>query len=109
MSDHGQATVELLIFLPLVIVAAFAAAAVVDFEASREHAGEAANAGAMALLQDEDPRAAARDALSHGDSGSVAVDGRRVTVEIAPPLPLHLLLPRLRARATADAGPEPAP
>jgi hypothetical protein len=109
-SERGQATVELVVALPLILVAAFAAASIVAFEAAREHAGEAAHAGAMALLQDGDPKAAARDALPHADrNAAIAVDGRRVTVRLDPPVPLHALLPGLRATATADAGPEAAP
>jgi hypothetical protein len=108
--DRGQATVEFLLALPLVLVAAFAAASIVAFEAAREHAGEAAHAGAMALLQDADPKAAAREALPDADRGAtIDVHGRRVTITLDPPAPLHALLPRLQAYATADAGPEAAP
>jgi hypothetical protein len=109
-SAEGQATVELVVALPLVLVAAFAAAAIVGFEAAREQAGEAAHAGALALLQDADPERAARAALPAAGRGAwIRVRGRRVTVTLDPPGPLRRLLPRLDATATADAGPETAP
>jgi hypothetical protein len=109
-SDGGQATVELVAVLPLVLVAAFAATAIVGLEATREHAGEAAHAGAIALLQGADPERAAREALAGGGrSASVRVQGRRVTVTLDPSGPLRRLLPRLEARATADAGPDATP
>jgi hypothetical protein len=108
--EAGQAAIELLVLLPLIVAAAFAAAAILSFEGTRERAGEAARAGAMALLQDEDAAAAARASL--GDDrhrADVHLQGRRVTVAIAPPAPLRVLLPHLSARASADAGPEPRP
>jgi hypothetical protein len=63
----------------------------------------------MALLQDTDALAAARDVLHDGERDAVTVRGRRVEVAIEPPLPLRLLVPRLATRAVADAGPEPTP
>jgi hypothetical protein len=109
--ERGQATLELLAFVPLVIAAALAAAAILAHAGADERAGEAARAGAMALLQDEDPVAAARSALpgSERRRASVAVTGRRVAVTLAAPRALRALLPRLTARASADAGPEPGP
>jgi hypothetical protein len=76
--------------------------------AAEERAGESAHAGAIALLQGEDPDAAARAALSDGDRGDadIEVSGSRVTVSLRPPAPLHAVLPALAATATADAGPE---
>jgi hypothetical protein len=65
----------------------------------------------MALLQDEDPRAAARAALGRGERGAahVAVDGRRVSVSLPAPAGLRGLVSLGSARASADAGPEPRP
>jgi hypothetical protein len=106
---RGQAAVELLLVLPLVLVAALAGGAIVAARAAQERADDAARAGAMALLQGEDPLAAARKLLGARDRHGVAVHARRVTVAISPSLPFHLDLPQLRAHAAADAGPEPRP
>ena len=107
--ELGQATVELLAVLPLVLVAAFGGGAILAAHAASQRAGEAARAGAMALLQDADPVEAAREVLGTDDRDAISTRGRRVTVELAPRLPLGLRLPQLTARATADAGPEPRP
>jgi Flp pilus assembly protein TadG len=108
-SERGQATVELVALLPLLLIAALAGAAVLAAHTAGEQAGQAAEAGAVALLQGGDPRAAARHALPPHAHAEIAVHGRRVTVSIRPDLPLAALERRLTARATADAGPETAP
>jgi hypothetical protein len=108
-AERGQATVELLVVLPLVLLAALAGAAIVAARATQERADDAARAGAMALLQGDDPLAAARKLLAAGEQDGVAVRGRRVTVALSPRLPFDLVLPQLDAHATADAGPEPRP
>jgi hypothetical protein len=107
----GQATVELLALVPLVMAAALAAATILAHFAAEEHAGEAAHAGAMALLVGEDAAAAARAALPAGSRDAARIEraGHRITVTLPPPAPLRAVLPRLTASATADAGPEPAP
>jgi hypothetical protein len=107
--ERGQATVELVALLPLVLAASFAGAAILAAHAAHERAGEAARAGAMALLQGGDPLAAAREVLEPAERDAVRIAGRKVTVELAPRLPLHLVLPQLIAKVTADAGPEPRP
>jgi len=109
--DDGQATVELVALLPLLLIAAFAGAAFVAAHAAGERAGQAAQAGAMALLQGGDPRAAARRALPAGTRSRAAIEihGRRVTVRIRPDLPLRALERPLTGTATASAGPETNP
>jgi hypothetical protein len=107
IAERGQAAVELLVVLPLVLAGALAGGAIIAARAAQERADDAARAGAMALLQGDDPVAAARELLTARDR--VSVRGRRVTVAIRPRLPLHLALPQLDAHATADAGPEPRP
>jgi hypothetical protein len=86
------------------VVFSFLAAA-----AAEELAAQAAKAGAIALLQERDPTAAARAALPGGSRGSarIAVDGRRVTVQVRPRGPIGAINARLTARAAANAGPEP--
>src|SRR4051794_25906666 len=93
--ERGQASVELLALVPLLLVAALAAAALLAHAGAEERAGEAARAGAMALLQDEAPRAGARGAIASGERGMahIAVDGRRVTVSPPAPADLRGLVP----------------
>ena len=109
--ERGQATVELIALLPLLLVAALAGGALLAAQAAGEQAGAAAQAGAMALLQGGDPRAAATRALpaTVRSRAVIRVHGRRVSVRVRPRLPIASLARPLTARATADAGPEPAP
>jgi hypothetical protein len=110
-SGAGQATVELVAFLPLLLAVALAAAALLAGHAAAEQAGQAAQAGAMALLQGGDPREAALRALPRGTRAraTIDVDGRRVTVTVRPRLPVGALAATMTAQETADAGPEPSP
>ena len=55
-SASGQATVELVALLPLAVAAGLAGATILAAQSAAEHAGQAAHAGAIALLQDRDPR-----------------------------------------------------
>jgi hypothetical protein len=107
--EAGQAAVELLVVLPLVLAGALAGGAILAALAAQDRADDAARAGAMALLQDGDPLAAARELLPAGERHGVTLRGRRVTVALTPRLPLGLSLPALRVRAMADAGPEARP
>jgi hypothetical protein len=109
--EEGQATVELVALLPLLLIAALAGAAVLAAHAAGEHAGQAAQAGAMALLQGGDPRAAARRALPAGARSRAAIEvhGRRIIVHVRPDLPLRALERPLTGTATATAGPETVP
>ena len=108
-SERGQATVELVALLPVVLAVAMAILCVLAAGRARELSGAAAQAGAMALMHDADPRAAARDVIPEGQRRGlrVRVRGRRVTVELVPDVPLPGIGTRLAATSTADAGPEP--
>lgn len=110
-SAAGQATVELVAFLPLVLAGALAAAALLAGHSAAEQAGQAAQAGAMALLQGGDAREAARRALPSGARARATIDveDRRVTVTVRPRLPVDALAAPLTATATADAGPDLTP
>ena len=108
LAPDGQASVELVGLLPLVVAVALAAWSFVASWAAHEQAGAAAEAGAVALLRDGDAREAALAALPAGATASAALDGRRVTVRVEPRLPLPGLSGLLAARAEAHAGPEPA-
>jgi hypothetical protein len=109
--SRGQASIELLGLLPLVGLVALVAMTLIASHAAGEQAGEAAEAGALVLLQGgaDDPREAARDAL--GDAArkraTVTVSGRTVRVRVEPglALPIPGLADRLAATAEADAGP----
>ena len=62
--ESGQASVELVALLPLVVVIGLTALSLLAAHSAAEHAGQAAHAGAMAILQDGDPRRAARAAAA---------------------------------------------
>ena len=109
-SSSGQATVEVVALLPLLLVVALAATTLLAGHAAREQAGLAAQAGAMAVLQGGDPREAARRALPDEARrrARVEIEGRRVTVTLRPDLPLGPAAVAMTAEVTADAGPEPS-
>ena len=104
--ESGQASLELLAVLPLAAAIVLVAFQLLAAGASRELAANAAGAGAAALLQGGDPRAAARDALP-GWSRSrveVRVHGRRVRVRLRPVAVIPGAAHALTATAEADAG-----
>jgi len=103
--QEGQAAVELVGVIPLVAAIGLAAYTALAAHAAGEQAGQAAEAGAIAQLQDRDPRAAARNALPPDARrrASISITRRRVTVRVRPALPI--LAGDLEARAIADAGP----
>jgi len=104
---RGQATVELVGLIPLLVAIVFAAAQLLAAGVARELADHAAQAGAMALLQSRGAaQAAARDALPGWarDRADVDVRGRRVVVTLRPPSPLAPLADALVARSVADVG-----
>ncbi len=103
-SARGQSTVEVVGLLPLLLAAGVAVLSLLSAGRAEEVAGGAAEAGAVALLQGRDARTAARAALAGwpAERARVSVAGRRVTVRVTPAGPFGA---RLRASATADAGP----
>ncbi len=108
--SRGQASIEVLGFLPLVLLVALAMFTLISAHTAGEQAGEAAEAAALALLQGgADPRAAARAALPAGSRrrATIAVSGRRVRVRVRPRvlLPIPGLADRLAGEARTDAGP----
>jgi hypothetical protein len=105
----GQASVEVVAFLPLVLLIALAAFTTIAAFAAEEQAGEAAEAAALALLQGgADPRTAARDALPEAARArsTVTIAGSRVHVRVRPRtvLPVPGLADRLTGEARANAG-----
>ncbi len=105
--ERGQASIELVMVAPLIVLAVLAAAQLLAAGAAGELADHAAEAAAVALLQDADPKAAARDAVPgwSRERMSVSVDGRRVRVRLRPPSPIPALADLLEASRIADAGP----
>jgi hypothetical protein len=105
---RGQATVELVAMLPLAAVVALAVGELLAAGAARELAGNAAEAGAAAILQGTDPKAAAHDALPgwSEDRVEIEVSGRRVRVRLRPLPVVPGLADRLAATVVAEAGPE---
>jgi hypothetical protein len=109
--ERGQSAVEIVALLPLLAGLALGLLTLLAAGRAHEDAAQAAEAGAVALLHDGDPRAAACAAL--GRSGrcraGVGIAGRRVTVSVRPDGPIRRLNRELQATETADAGPGGAP
>jgi hypothetical protein len=106
--ERGQATVELVGVVPVAVLIAFAVGQLLAAGAARELAGNAAEAGAAAILQGGDPKAEARDALPgwSDDRAEIRVDGRVVRVRLRPLAVIPGVADRLVATVVADAGPE---
>lgn len=104
----GQASVELVAMLPVAVAVMLAVLQLLAAGATRELAGHAAGAGAVALLQRADPRAAARDAVPgwSRERMAVTVRGPRVTVRMRPPVLVPGLAGLLTSTVRADAGRE---
>lgn len=83
----GQASIELLAGLPLLLAAALAAAQLLLVGYTLSLADGSAEAGAIAAAGGEDAAAAARAALPGWarDRAEIAVGGGRVRVEVRPP------------------------
>jgi pilus assembly protein CpaE len=109
--QDGQASVELIALLPAAFVVGLAILAVLAARSAAGDAAAAAQAGAMALIQDADPRAAARAALPRSvrSHATIRVGDRRVTVTVRPLARPAFAAGALAATASAAAGPEPAP
>lgn len=107
--ESGQASVELVALAPVLVAVVLAAAQVLAAGAARELADHAAEAGAVALLQGTDAKAAARDAVPGWSRGrlTVRVHERRVRVRLRPRTFLPALAAMLEATGDADAGPAP--
>ena len=104
--ERGQAAVELVALLPVLAVAGLAVFQLLAAGAAAEYAGHAAEAGAIAVLQERDPAAAARSALPAWSRRrmEVRVSGRRVRVRLRPPALIRSLGDLLATTAEARAG-----
>jgi len=103
--DGGQSAVEVVGLLPLLLACGLGVFSLLSAGAAEQAAGGAAEAGAVALLQGRDARAAARSALTGWPPGRtrVTLAGRRVTVRVTPRGPLGARL-RATVSATAEAA-----
>jgi hypothetical protein len=102
-SQRGQASVELLGAVPIVVVLGLAALQLLAVGYASVLAGNAAEAGALALAGGADARAAVRGALPGWSRAHtrVSVDGGRVEVRLRPPSPLRALAERLEVSSNA--------
>jgi len=105
----GQASVELIVLAPLLVAIVLAVAQLLAAGAASELAGHASQAGAIALLQKEDPKAAARAAVPRWSRTrmEITVRGRSVRVQLRPPSPIPGMGDLLATSRRADAGPPP--
>jgi hypothetical protein len=105
--EGGQATVELIALMPLLVTLTLGLFTFLSADRAHEQAAEAAQAGARALLNDRDPQAAACTALGRSPhcSRGVQVSGRAVTVRVQPKGPFARLNRSLEAVEMAKAGP----
>lgn len=105
-AQRGQASVELVAMLPVAVAVMLAALQLLAAGATRELAGHAAGAGAVALLERADARDAARDAVPGWSRARMAITvrGPAVTVRMRPPTLLPGLADLLESTVRADAG-----
>lgn len=102
-SEGGQASVELLGVLPLLIALALVVLQLLAIGYASVLAGSASEAGALALAAGADAEAGAREALPGWSRTRADVDvaGGEVKVRLRPPSPLRVLSERLRVSAHA--------
>lgn len=107
-SERGQASVELVALLPLLVAVALAILQALAAGVASELAGHAAQSGAVALAEGRDGAAAARASLPGWARSRVRVEvhGARLQVRVTPPSLLPGIGERLSASASADAGPD---
>lgn len=105
-SDRGQATIELVGALPLVVAVILGAGQALAAGLARELADHAAEAAAVAVLQDADPRDAARRAIPGWarDRVTVRVASHDVHVRLRPPTVVPGVAGLLAADASASTG-----
>jgi hypothetical protein len=105
-SESGQASVELLGSLPALLVLGLVAFQLLALGYSAVLAGNAAEAGGLALAGGADPADAARSAVPGWSRARmrVEVEGDVVRVRMRPPSPLEAVARELEVSAVADLG-----
>ena len=101
--ESGQASVELLGGLPALLVLGLVVFQLLAVGYAAVLAGNAAEAGALAIAGGADPRKAARDAVPGWSRARMRVTADRdsVGVELLPPSPIDALSRRFTIRAHA--------
>jgi hypothetical protein len=104
---RGQATVEAIALVPVTVAIGLGILQLLAVGYTSVLAGNAAEAGALALAAGTDPREGARQALPGWSRARarVEVDGGRVAIHLRPPSPLKALAEGLEvtARAAVEA------
>lgn len=105
--ESGQATVELVAALPVLLLAGLVALQLLATGYALTLADGAAEAGALALASGRPAKGAAREALPGwaDDDAEVSVSGGEVTVRLRPPSPLPAIAARLAVSSSAFARP----
>ena len=105
--QRGQATIELMGALPVLVVLGLALAQLLAVGYSAVLAGNAAEAGGLALAAGADPDASARNALPGWGRARASVDvgEGRVSVRLRPPSLLPALARGLEVESTAAVAP----
>ena len=106
MSERGQASVEVAAAVPALMLLALIVFQLLAVGYSAVLAGDAAEAGALALAGGGDAAAAARDAVPGWSRArlAVSVTGSVVRVALKPPSPLAVVGRRLEVHADAAVG-----
>ena len=104
--ERGQAAVEMLGALPVLLGLGLAVAQLLAVGFSAVLAGNAAEAGGLALAAGADARASARNALPGWSRAQASVDVRdgRVTVRVRPPSLLSAVARELEVESTASVA-----
>jgi hypothetical protein len=104
---RGQATVETIALVPVIVAVGLGLLQLLAVGYASVLAGNAAEAGALALAAGTDPRAGARQALPGWSRARarVGVAGGRVAVHLRPPSPLRALADGLEVTGTAAVEP----
>ena len=100
---RGQATVEAIALVPLMVAVGLGILQLLAVGYASVLAGNAAEAGALAVAAGGDPRGGARQALPGWSRARarVEVNGGRVEVHLRPPSPLKALADGLEVTGTA--------
>ena len=104
--ERGQATVELLGALPVLLVIGLVVAQALAVGYAAVQAGTAAEAGALALASGADAEAGVRESLPGWRRADARVRVRRQTVWVVlrPPSALRVVADRLEVHAHASVG-----
>jgi hypothetical protein len=104
---RGQATVEAIALVPVMVVIGLGLLQLLAVGYASVLAGNAAEAGALALARGADARSGVNEALPGWSQARarVEVDGGRVAVRLRPPSPLRAVADGLEVTGTAAVEP----